>query len=324
METEITESQLQKHMGLLIELADNDIDWIDSEQLKDGEEVSAFFRTISNNIIMQANFIYKIRLDDLIRLVHDDVIHEEALSYLFQNTIFPMERMVDIIRNLPFDSRYTVMLELRENQYTHYRQLAQRIDSRYGMIDGILIEDVSQQSVMPNLDMLVLDEIDKDDSSMDAIKQHLFALSRESERLQSVIATILNEHAALFSNPNEGVKSKSEFAKIIKIAYAMALDPRLYDRYTKELGILEQRLLLNLVNQKEAKGLVQLLEQMPYRVLINILRRFSAAAKNQTGRQQEVAEHIIEMVEAMIQKNLAPKCKKCVRKGKLKYNIHKE
>lgn len=322
MKTELTESQLEKHMALLIDLADNEIDWIDSEKLKKGDEVSAFFSTISKNIIMQANFIYKIQIDDLMRLVKDDVIHEEALAYLFRNTIFPMERMVEIVRNLPFDSRHTVMLDLRENQYTHFKQLAQRIDSRYGMIDGILIEDISQQSSMPNLESLVLDEIEKDAASMDGIKQHLFALSREPGRLESVILSILNEHNAVFENANEAIKSKTEFAKIIKITYAMALEPDLFDRYSNQVGVLEQRLLLNLVRLKDGKGLVQLLEQMPYKVLINILRRFSAAAEKQTGRQKEVAVHIVQQIEEMMRNHQAPKCKKCVRKGKLKYNTN--
>ena len=145
----------EAHVDLLIALMDPETKSISTEDLQDDQAVQELIKALGQDLALQTHFVLKCNPEAVAMLCRNDRFPEEGLVHIFNYTSFPLDRIVDILRALDFDFRHTTMEGLRALDYPDYSTLEKRMDSRYGVIEGVFFKDISEAVSDQSADQLV-------------------------------------------------------------------------------------------------------------------------------------------------------------------------
>jgi len=313
---------IEEKYDILIQMAEDTDEPIDSALLQDLDTVKGFYDTLKDRSMLQARFFYRLSDQDLIRLCRLDIIPEEDLVDVFYKTKFPQNKMVSILRKMDFDGRKKVMDQLKSMDYPKFDDLEKKIDARYGMMGGVIFQTMDEDEKNPSLMETVKKMLSSKSTSVDALKQYLYVASKTQEDYQHLVQSMVKKEEDVIKNTNR-IESKEEFSQIVKLAYLLCMDPKIRDRNTETISKIEARLLSSLLHYQDGKAVAMILEQLPEFLLAKLLDQLAQTAISADIKVKKQAISIKTQLEKLTTEGKTFKIKKTIRRFKLGYTLKK-
>ncbi|RAP32511.1 hypothetical protein DID77_04510 [Candidatus Marinamargulisbacteria bacterium SCGC AG-439-L15] len=312
---------MNEQLDILIQMVDEDVPIIPSKFLKDVQVVGAFFNALSQNIILQISFMLKLGDSDIARLCSLDVIPEEALAHFFLHDMFPFPRIVEILRILPFESRKWILDQLKLKGFWRYNDIVNRIDAKYGRIEGVFFESVavekSEQETIDSLKQQILDT----KSELEPIQQLVWSLSQKENQSLSIIDQVISSFSEYHINGPKKIETKSQFVVSLKLLCIISMTETYFSTYSKALDALLTQVFRTLLAYKDASSAVTIVEQLPKECVHRLLNWILKQCQSRDASVRQKCMSIKKTFESTSQDRKTSKIIKCIRRHDLGYNI---
>jgi len=271
---------IEQKIDLFINLANSSLQLIPSELLN-AETVSSFLEDLKNETDIINLFLLKIEIKKLVEFFDKNIITESMLITLFNSEKYQKIKIIEILRRINFEVRKKIISELTLLNPDKFNNIEEDIDAKYGILQGILIKDVSYKAKKLSVEETIWSFINNPEISTDYYLQELDSLNRtQPKELKDSIEKIMSDLPIVLQG-KEAITNQEEFAIIVKFSY-------LFDQYPEFLT-LKKDLLAKIVfkikeslfnfNKSEAINLI--LNQLPVFLIKIILKQINKDAKTQ-------------------------------------------
>ena len=301
-------------MDLLVQLADDDCKQIDTKIAKDLKVMRQFMDDAKTHLAVQEKLIDKLVPIDLARLVQQDIISEDLLITAIISIPLSLNRIVQILKLLPFDTVYLLLMVLEEEQHEDFSSILAQLYQQYDKRQGLYIDNAKRQASSENLAQQIISKIDKDDGDLLSFQYYIYSASRLSNFLDN-LPIIIRSQSALLSKKIPVFRSKEEITRAVKLSYILTIVPETPSAVEVVLRQLIEKLVDTMAMYPDPKLSLSILEHFSLRSIRFALEHIAKTAKKQDPKMLKLYREIF----ATIPKVTAFKTKKVIRRRQLPY-----
>lgn len=306
---------VEEKIDLLIKLVDSTLKLIPVKELTD-DLVRSFLSDVKEDSLIRNNFFNKLEVNKIVDFYNKDLITDQDLQDFFIDDFTSEIKIVEILRRLNFDQRKIILDKLILLDEEKYSKLDGKIDTKYGMINGVLIKDVSKKPKELNTEDQFYSLFEQENASMEIYKQFVDSVKRSKpQEIEVLIKDVLASNAALFKK-DKGIESKEEFALVVKTAYLLMYNDQDHQDMIENIVI---RIIKTLTFFEEPLAINTILNQLPQILIKDVLVRIDKGTRLKTFELRNEAIKIKKMIEKNSSEFI--NIKKCIEENNLTYII---
>ena len=308
---------IEEKMDLLIKLADSKYKLVPKEELKD-ELVQSFLADFQTDPLIRNVFLNKIEITRLVDYYQKGWLTFQNLQDFFTAESTKESKIIEILRKFSFDQRKIILDKLVAIDEEKFASLEEKIDTKYGMINGVLIKDVSQKPKQIKPEDQFYDLLKDENVSLELYKQFVDSLARNKPQdFIEIINGVKNVYPEVFEKAKT-ISSKEEFTLVVKISYLLSYK---IEEYQELVTNLELKLIRTLQGFQSGNDINTIINQLPQVFIKDILVRLDRETRVKNFELRNEAMKLKTESEKYFASFL--NIKKCIEENGLNYTIIK-
>ncbi len=285
--------------------------------LNNRELIRDMWARIQNQDRLKHRFFDRLPPEVLFELFQEGRIFDEDLLETFSYPRFPIVKMLALLRKMDADTRYFLLDTLKRIDESRFERIESLIHVEYGMIAGIMIQNVNPEKEPVLLKESVRDAIQNPEFPIRTFYEYVYTWVRNPDG-ESQIEQLVEDTQSLLETEGS-VLSKAHFAMALKFVILMTASPHLEARYQARLTAIQTQLMKGIDSfpRKEDVGMV--LEQLPEPMLKRILQEIQEKSRVKDQNVRLKYHGFKTAIQTLCEKNQLPRVKRCIRRHQLEY-----